>query len=88
MTRPDRRYTRLAGYAGWGASTWAAAIGAALLVSLVVAVRNYFSYRMHGAPMPFWIVYVGEIPLWLVWAFLLPGIVALARRFPIYPELI
>jgi signal transduction histidine kinase len=63
-------------------STWAAAIGAALLVSLVVAVRNYFAYRVRGAPMPFWIVFVGEIPLWLVWACLFPAIVALARRFP------
>lgn len=67
---------------GWTGRQWLLAVGGAVAISLVVAVRNYYLLQSTGRTVPLWEAFVGEIPSWLLWALLLPGIARLVRRFP------
>jgi len=66
----------------WTLRAWVYTCIGALAVALVVAFRNYYSYRVAGRPMDLWYVVAIEVPIWLAWAACMPIIVRLAVKFP------
>jgi len=65
-------------YRGWGFG-----MAAAMMMSLFIATQNYLTLSDRGSPMPWLMLLVLEMPVWLVWLAAAPAIFALSRRFPI-----
>lgn len=52
-------------------------------ISVVIATQNHSAMRRAGMTISWRDLFVGELPLWLGWALLLPAITAVSRRFPL-----
>ena len=52
-------------------------------VALFFASQTYLSYKYSGGQAHFWLVLKMNLIEWYAWGFLAPGIIWLARRFPI-----
>lgn len=60
---------------------WLAAILGALVLSLLIATQNYYALERVGRTTPWWVLFRGEIPVWLAWLSMAPAIGLLLRRF-------
>lgn len=54
------------------------------LLGLLESARDYLGRRHQGQEIPVWTVLVGNMPWWLGWALVLPLVLILVRRFPLF----
>ena len=62
---------------------WPLALLGWTAVALFFASQTYLSYKYSGGQAHLWLVLKMNLIEWYVWGFLAPGIIWLARRFPI-----
>lgn len=62
---------------------WLLALVGWTTVAVFFASQTYLSYKYSGGQAHFWLVLKMNLVEWYLWGFLAPGIVWLARRFPL-----
>jgi len=54
------------------------------LLGLLESARDYLGRRQQGQEIPAWTALAGNMPWWLLWALVLPLVLVLVRRFPLF----